>query len=190
MIIVLDSDQTAADLVRGELACPRCGGTLRPWSWAVTRWVRQVDGTSLPVRPRRARCAGCHRTQVLLPSHCQPRSGEATAVIGAALLAKAAGHGWRRIARDLDRPPATVRRWLRRARGTHLEQLRHRGTVLAADLDPDLLAAGLPPQPTQLGDTLVALAAAVAAWRSRFARHAEAWNLIGAFTSGRLLAPS
>jgi hypothetical protein len=110
----------------------------------------------------------------LVPSHYQSRSGDATAVIGAVLLAKAAGHGWRRIARDLDRPPATVRRWLRRTRGAHLEQLRHRGDTLVAGLDPELLATGLPPQPTRVGDTLVALAVAVAAWRSRFARHTEA----------------
>lgn len=33
-------------------------------------------------------------------------------VIGAALLTKAKGRGWRRIAAELGRPPSTVRRWL------------------------------------------------------------------------------
>ncbi|MFC0532128.1 hypothetical protein [Phytohabitans kaempferiae] len=49
--------------------------------------------------------------------------------------------------------------------------------------------ADLPAQPTELGDALTALGAAVAAWRRRYARHAEAWTLIGAFTRGRLLTP-
>ncbi|MFU8854531.1 hypothetical protein ACNAW0_26665 [Micromonospora sp. SL1-18] len=57
-------------------------------------------------------------------------------------------------------------------------------------MHPEVLTAGLDPQPTALGDALVALAAAVTAWRRRFARHARAWTLIGVFTRGRLLIPS
>ena len=41
-----------------------------------------------------------------------------------------------------------------------------------------------------LGDTLVALAAAVAAWRRRCARHAEMWTLIAVFARGRHFAPT
>ncbi|MEV7227301.1 helix-turn-helix domain-containing protein [Polymorphospora sp. NPDC051019] len=101
-------------------------------------------------------------------------------MIGTALVAKAHGHGWRRIAADLDRPPATVRRWLRAARGRHLAWLRHQAEQCAALLDREVLA-DLPAQLTELGDALAALGAAVAAWRRRNARHAEAWTLIGAF---------
>jgi hypothetical protein len=43
----------------------------------------------------------------------------------------------------------------------------------------------LPPQATALGDALVALAAAVTAYRHRIGRHAEAWTLIGVLTCGR-----
>ena len=47
--------------------------------------------------PRRARCAGCGRTAVL-PAWCVPRRADAGEVSGAALVAKAAGAGYRRIA--------------------------------------------------------------------------------------------
>jgi transposase-like protein len=138
---------------------------------------------------RRARCAACDATQVLLPSSCLPRRADATEVVGAALLAKAQGHGYRRIARDLHRPPSTVRRWLRRARGGHAEWLRRRGVDRAYLLDAEVLAH-LDPQRTDLADALAALGAAVAAWRRRFARHAPAWTLIGVFAGGRLFGPT
>lgn len=118
MFIVLDVEQAEQDLTAGRLTCPSCAGTLRPWSWAPSRLVRQRDGTTRPVRPRRARCARCHATRVLLPASCQPRLADATEVVGAALAAKAAGLGYRRIAAQLARSPSTVRRWLRRARAT------------------------------------------------------------------------
>lgn len=188
MIIVAEPDRVEDDLAAGVLACPRCSGVLRPWSHAATRRVRQLDGSTRAIRPRRTRCIACRATQVLLPGSLLPRRADATEVIGAALLAKAQGRGWRRIAADLGRPPGTVRRWLRAARGRHLAWLHRRGVERAAVLHPDVLA-GLDAQPTELGDALLALAAAVAAWRHRFARHAGAWTLIGVFTGGRLLTP-
>jgi Domain of unknown function (DUF6431) len=169
VIMVVEPDQVEDDLAAGVLACPRCGGVLRPWSHAVTRRVRQLDGSTRTVRPRRARCTACRATQVLLPGSLLPRRADATEVIGAALLAKAHGHGWRRIAAELARPPATVRRWLRSARSPHLAWLRRQGVEHAARLRPDVLAS-LDAQPTKLGDVLAALATAVAAWRHRFTR--------------------
>ncbi|MDQ7903525.1 DUF6431 domain-containing protein [Phytohabitans sp. ZYX-F-186] len=188
VIIVADPGQVDADLATGRLACPHCGGRLRPWAHATSRRVRQLDGSTTLVRPRRARCTGCRATQVLLPGTLVPRRADAAQVIGAALVAKARGRGWRRIAADLDRPPATVRRWLRAARGHHLAWLRHQAVRHAALLAPEVLA-DLAAQPTDLGDALAAFGAAVAAWRRRYVRHAEAWTLIGAFTRGRLLTP-
>lgn len=105
MIIVLDAARADIDLMAGALTCPRCAASLRPWSWAPVRHVRQRDGSTRLVRPRRARCTGCQATQVLLPASCLPRRADATEVIGAALLAHAHGQGHRTIARDLDRPP-------------------------------------------------------------------------------------
>jgi transposase-like protein len=164
VIIVAEPDRVEDDLAGGVLACPHCGGLLRPWSYAATRSVRQLDGSARTVRPRRARCLTCRATQVLLPGSLLPRRADATEVIGAALLANAQGRGWRRIAAELGRPPATVRRWLRAARGPHLAWLRRQGVARAAALHPDVLT-GLDAQSTELGDALAALAAAVAAWR-------------------------
>ena len=49
---------------------------------------------------------------MLLPGAVLPRRADTTAVIGTALLASARGRGYQRIAADLQRPPATVRRWI------------------------------------------------------------------------------
>jgi len=126
---------------------------------------------------------------VLLPSWCQPRLADATEVVGAALAAKAAGRGYRRIAADLGRSPSTVRRWLRRARDPgHLERLRQRGVARAREFDQEILAAGLRLQPTALGDALEALAAAAVAWWRRCGQGVDGWALVGVFTRGRLLA--
>jgi hypothetical protein len=90
------------------VARPRCAGRLRPWAWARPRPIRQLDGSILVIRPRRVRCAACRHTQVLLPTSCLPRRADATAVIGAALLASTAGSGHRTIAAELHRSVSTV----------------------------------------------------------------------------------
>jgi Domain of unknown function (DUF6431) len=188
VIVVVDAGRVDADLAQGQLGCPRCGGRLRPWAHSSERRIRLLDGSTRLLRPRRARCAACGATQVLLPGSCLPRRGDAAEVVGAALVAKATGHGWRRIAADLGRPGSTVRGWLRRARGGHLDWLRRQGVERAVLLDPDVLN-NTAPADCELGEALTALAAAVLAWRRRFARHVDAWTLVGVFTGGRLLTP-
>ena len=189
MIIVFDPAQAETDLAAGRLTCPRCAGRLRPWSWARIRRIRRLDGTSVPVRPRRARCASCRATEVLLPAWCQPRLADATEVVGAALMARAAGRGYRVVAAELGRPEATVRRWLRRALDPgHQAWLRGRGIEYTGRLDAEVLAGRWAAQRTGLGEALQALVAAVHAWQRRVGRNAEAWALIGVFTGGRLLA--
>lgn len=101
-----------ADLTAGRLCCPVCDGPLSPWGFARERTVRLLDGPR-QLRPRRARCAPCEQTHVLLPAWAVTRRRDGTEVIGRALLAKAHGHGHRRIAADLGRPAGTVRGWLR-----------------------------------------------------------------------------
>jgi hypothetical protein len=81
------------------------------------------------------------------------------------------------------------RAWSHAARRRVLEWLRRWGVDHAVLLDAEVLAH-LDPQRTDLADALVALGAAVAAWRRCFARHAAAWTLIGVFTGGRLLGPT
>src|SRR6266540_28315 len=179
VIMVVDADQAETDLAAGRLACPRCGGRLRPWSWATARLVRQLDGTTTRLRPRRARCQACRGTQVLLPGWCLPRVAHAT------------GAGHRAIAAKLRRPQATVRRWLRAAGAQHTQWLRTRGIQAAARLDRESLV-GLVwrPQPTALAHALSALGAAAVAYHRWLYPRAPAWTLITIITGGRLLAPS
>ena len=66
------------------------------------------------LRPRRARCRGCAGTHVLLPDMALLRRQDEVSVIGAAIEAKVAGEGHRRIAGRLGVPADTVRGWLRR----------------------------------------------------------------------------
>jgi hypothetical protein len=195
VIIAADPHRAEADLQTGKLSCPDCGGRLHGWSYARARRVRQLAGGDRVVRPRRVRCRACARTQVILPASCLPRRADATEVVGNALHAKASGRGHRRIAADLSRPPSTVRRWLRAARGDHPQWLRQRGTTVIADLEPDVLNQ-IKLGPTPAGDhsllaALTILGAAVAAIRSRLPElpH-DAWTLIGVITGGRLLLPS
>ena len=192
MIMVVDAGQAETDLAAGTLRCPRCAcGVLRPWAWARTRLVRQLDGTTARVRPRRARCRACRASQVLLPGWCLPRRADAADVVGAALLAHAGGAGHRTIAAELGRPPATVRRWLRAAGGQHTEWLRIRGAQAAARLDWEKTLTGVftRRQPTALAYALSALGAAALAYRRRLHPRAPAWTLITVITGGRLLSP-
>jgi hypothetical protein len=186
VIMVVDVAEAEADLVSGRIACPRCAGRLRPWSYAAVRRIRLGDGSVRVVRPRRGRCTGCHGTQVLLPGWCLPRRADALEVVVAALLACEDGLGYRRIAARLGRSVWTVRAWLRRTRGGHPAWLRQRGVDRAAALDRAVLVTERPAA-TAVGAALNALGAAVLAYQRRI-RHADVWALIGVFTAGRLLA--
>jgi hypothetical protein len=135
----------------GHVAAP---GMLRPRACARARGVR---GLPDPVRPRRARCPGCRRSQVLLPGAPLPRHADATAVVGAALVAKTAGSGHRRIATHRDRPLSTVRRWLRAASTPgHADRLRHQANDLTYQIDPDILNR-IGPAGGALADALTSL---------------------------------
>jgi len=112
MTVGLD-DATVEDVLgSGLLQCPviGCGEPLAPWGWARDRVVRGAGR----LRPRRGRCPGCRRTQVLLPASVLLRRADAVTVIGAALLAKAGGAGHRRVAAMVGVPASTARGWLRR----------------------------------------------------------------------------
>ena len=71
-----------------------------------------LDGVR-SVRPRRACCSACQTTHVIVPAWSVPQRRDGAEVIGHALLAKAHGDGHRKIAARLQRPPSTVRGWLR-----------------------------------------------------------------------------
>jgi hypothetical protein len=196
VIIVADPQRVDADLAADQVACPHCGGRLRPWAYARARRVRVLHGGSVTVRPRRARCAACSRTQVLLPGAFLPRRADAVEVVGTALLAKASGRGHRRIAADLDRSPSTVRRWLRAVRARGLSRSGTRWSRSWCGWYPDAIARlqssrASRRRPGDLGDALGALGETVQAVRTRLPDLlVSAWSLIGAVTAGQLLAPA
>jgi hypothetical protein len=124
---------------------------------------------------------------VLLPVGALVRRADEVAVIGAALEAKAAGRGHRAIAAELDRPPSTVRGWLRRFAG-RAEPVRAALTALLVALvvDPALPA----PAADVIADAVAAVAALAAAVAARFGMGGlSRWQLVSAVSSGRLLAP-
>ena len=110
MTVEADPVRVESRLVARQVDCPCCPGVLRPWGWARPRGVHGIDGVR---RPRRARCGQCLVTHVLLPVTVMLRRAYAAEVIGAALLARAAGKGHRSIGAALKVPAATVRGWLR-----------------------------------------------------------------------------
>lgn len=187
-MVTVGGDAAAVEqrLVEGRIVCPGCSGVLAGWGHARARSVRDSDGV-VRVRPRRARCASCGATHVLLPVGLLLRRADTAVVIGAALAARAAGTGYRRIAAVLARPVETVRGWLRRFSG-RVEAVRRRFTVLlrAVAADPVM------PQPAGSGwaDAVAAIGAAAAAVAARFAVFTvPAWQWASAVSGGQLLAP-
>lgn len=189
MLLFLDQAQMREDLAGARLSCPSCrGGTLRPWGWAEARTVRVLDGLTIELAPRRARCGACRRTHVLLPGWYAPRRAHAIEVIGTALAGHLAGRGHRAIAADLDVAADTVRGWLRRL-ADHARQLRETALRRLVDIDPD--ASWIPPAHSALADAANTLAALVDAVRRRFAHPAEqTWTLLGILGLAHALRPA
>lgn len=172
-------------LVAGELRCPGCAGVLAGWGHGRERCLRGRDG-SVRLRPRRSRCVGCGVTHVLLPVVALLRRADLVVVIGAALAAKVAGAGFRRIALALARPAETVRGWLRRWAG-RLEPVRALFTVWLRTLDPD------PVMPASAGnawaDVVSVIDAVTAAVARRFVSTVSPWEVATVLSGGRLLTP-
>jgi hypothetical protein len=173
-------------LVAGELACPGCGGVLVRWGHARARVIRTGSGRA-SVRPRRAVCSRCRVTHVLLPVGFLLRRADAVDVVGAAIAGRAAGSGARPIAALLGLPLGTVRGWLRRF-GSRTEAVRGWFTRLlcAVTSDPAL------PEPagSVWADAVAAIEAATAAVAARFVViGVTVWQVAGAVSAGRLLAP-
>lgn len=190
-MLIVENDPSAveADLLAGRLVCPNCpAGRLRPWGSARERHLRGelVAGvlTSLRHRPRRAVCAGCGVTHVLLPDIALLRRVDAAAVIGSALVAFAQGAGARRIAAAIGRLPSTVRGWLRRLK-SRAEMLRAHFIVWAHALDPELVSPS--PGSSSVAEALEAIGAAVRAATLRLGMR-PAWSWASAISAGRLLS--
>ena len=131
-----DAREVERKLRTGRFACPLCGGRLAPWSHGRTRVVFGEGALRWRLRPRRARCAQCGVTHVLLPVSVLARRRDEAGVIGAALGLAAGGVSCAAIARSLGRPAGLVRGWVRRLAG-RAGQVRAVFTVLVVALDPD-----------------------------------------------------
>jgi len=189
LTVETDAGRVEERLRSGGLFCPFCACVLAGWGFARPRWLRGVHGRVL-VRPRRAVCTGCGRTQVLLSVIGLSRRADVVEVIGASLVAKAAGWGHRQIAVLVGRPASTVRGWLRRF-AERAESLRAGFTALAVDVDAGTappLAAG-----TLFADAVAAVLAATVALGRRWPGLRLAvspWLLAAAVSHGGLLAPA
>lgn len=194
LTVEIDAVAVEQRLRSGGLACPGCSAALAGWGRARGRTVRGRDGL-VHLVPRRSRCTGCRATHVLLPVLVLARRADTVAVIGAALAAKAAGIGHRRIAAWLGRPAETVRGWLRRF-AARVEQVRvvFTGWCRALALDPVL------PDPagSAWADALAAITVAARALTTRFGTDPNigldvgvmpVWEVAVSVSGGRLLAP-
>lgn len=185
LVVATNAQQVEARLAAGRLCCPDCGGRLSPWGFAGWRTVRPRDSVRR-VRLRRAACAACESTHVLVPAWLTARRRDVVEVIGTALALAAAGGGHRRIAAQLDRPAETVRGWLRCARRNALA-LRTSGVRWWVALDPE--PAPVRPAGCALADAVEAIMRAVRAWVLRFGRdRLGAWERAQSLTGGLLAA--
>ena len=182
MIVGAEVALVEAELVGGRLGCPACRAVLGPWGFARERVLRCQAGNRL-LRPRRARCRGCAGTHVLLPEVVLARRQDEVAVIGAAIEAKIAGKGFRRIAERLGVCAMTVRGWLRRFAG-RVELIRAHFTRCAVALDPEL--GPVLPAGGGIADALEAIAVAVRAWVLRFGP-GDPWRVASGLSGGLLL---
>jgi Domain of unknown function (DUF6431) len=183
LIVENDPAKVEVDLVEGRAACPACGGVLARWSFARRRFVRTESGPT-ELRPRRARCRGCAKTQVLLPDVLLCRRVDTVAVVGRALTAAAGGASCRRAAVLVSRPLTTVRGWLRRARAV-AAQLAVHFTVWAHRLDANL--GPIAPCGSALADALAAIGAAARAASLRLGPR-PAWSWASALSGGMLIS--
>ncbi len=184
-MLIVENDRAAVEqtLVAGGLACPDCRGELRPWGSARMRAVRE-QGQESTLVPRRSRCSSCGTTHVLLTDTTLVRRRDSLASIGAALLAKAAGQGRRRIGAALLVHADTVRGWLRRFE-VRAEAWRAHCWAWAHALDASLPA--IEPAGSPVSDALSAIGLAVAAATRRFGPR-PGWGWVAVMTAGGLLS--
>jgi hypothetical protein len=182
LIVGAEQALVEAELVGGRLGCPSCRGVLGPWGHGRERVLRCLAGDRL-LRPRRARCRGCAGTHVLLPDVALLRRRDEVVAVGAAIEAKVAGEGYRRIAGRLGLHVDTVRGWLRRF-AECAERIRAHFTRWAVALDPEIGA--VLPAGSAVADAVEAIAVAARAWVLRFGP-GDPWRIASVLSGGVLL---
>lgn len=187
-----DAGVVESDLGSGRLACPDCGDRLARWGWARSRPIREgVGGRSRRHRPRRARCAGCGTTHVLLAVALAARRADQAVVIAVAVEANTVrGMGHRAIASWLGRPASTVRGWLRAfARSAKSIATAFLGWTIRDA--PDAAAIWPAPAGDGAARALQAVGAYAAASGGRFGVGTVTWVRAGiTATAGRLFTVS
>lgn len=187
LTVNLDACSVESDLVDGRLGCPGCGGRLRPWGHARPRVIRHGTGADRElVRhcPRRARCASCAATHVLLEIGLAARRADTAAVIAAGIEAKTAeGAGHRRIAARLGRPVSTVRGWLR-SFAASAATVTGVFTALVHRDAPDAAALWPAAARTVPGQSVAAVMAYAAVLAARFGIVTPAWHSAGLGAAG------
>jgi hypothetical protein len=127
---------------------------------------------------------------VLLPTSCLVRRADAVAVIGAAVVAMAAGAGHRPIAVVVGRPASTVRGWLRsftRVAGVV------RAAVLGLLVEVDPLCGALPAGGSPVADAVEVIGLAAAGVVRRLGAAVSGWSpwqVVSAVSAGWLLHPA
>lgn len=131
----------------------------------------------------RVLCAGCGRSHSCWPDVLVGRRVDLAVVIGAALEARTAGLGHRRIGVRLGVPAATVRGWLRRF-ALVADALTGRLLAVAADADPAVRA---PPVGSPLAVAVAAVGLAAAAMTSLSGEPVNRWPFAVTVAAGALL---
>ena len=183
-MVEADAESVESRLVAGQIACPGCGGELRPWGHARWRTLRD-HGRPVRLRPRRSRCRSCLVTHVLLPVLALLRRLDLAAVIVEALVARhLEGRSRVEVARLAGAPWDTVRGWLRRFE-RRAGEIRAELAALAHRWDADL--GPIEPRATEALDALEAMGLATAAAVRRFGP-TPLWALVAGASGGRLLS--
>jgi hypothetical protein len=183
-MVEADAESVESRLVDGEIACPGCGGELRPWGHACWRTLRD-HGRLVRLRPRRSRCRSCLVTHVLLPVLALVRRLDLAAVIVEALVARyLKGQSRAEVTRSAGASWDTVRGWLRRFE-RRADEIRAEFAALAHRWDADL--GPIEPRATVALDAVEAMGVAVAAAVRRFGPMPP-WALVAGASGGRLLA--
>ena len=183
-MVEADAESVESRLAAGQIACPACGGELRPWGHARRRTLRD-RGRAVELRPRRSRCRRCLVTHVLLPVLALLRRMDLAAVIGGALVGRHVERQSRvELARTTGAPWDTVRGWLRRFEARAVE-IRAEFAALANRWDAEL--GPIEPRATVALDALEAIGVAAAAAVRRFGP-TPLWALVAGASGGRLLS--